>query len=78
MNLGWEPGNDKQTMQFAFPSPVTIVKLHEKKCQNYFHVTKITMNDMVKCHWNMNFEEIDTERSAGKNDGLWLLWGISK
>ena len=78
MNLGWESGKDKQTMQFAFPSSATMVKSHEKKCQNYFHVTTITMNDMVKCQWNMNFEEIDNEFSAGKNDGLWLLWGISK
>ena len=22
----------------------------------------------------MNFEEIDTEPSTGKNDGFWLLW----
>ena len=26
----------------------------------------------------MNFEEIDTELSTGKNDGFWLLWGIFK
>ena len=37
-------------MQFVFPSPVTIVKSHEKKCQNYFPVTTITTNNMVKCH----------------------------
>ena len=24
--------------------------------------------DMVKCHRNVNFEEIDTERSTGKNE----------
>ena len=23
-------------------------------------------------------EEMDTERSTGKNDGFWLLWGIFK
>ena len=26
----------------------------------------------------MNFEEIDTKRLTGKNDGFWLLWGIFK
>ena len=31
MKLGWEPGNDKQTMLFVFPSLVTMVKSHEKK-----------------------------------------------
>ena len=27
---------------------------------------------------NMNFEEMDTERSTGKNDGFWVLWGVFK
>ena len=40
--------------------------------------SQINCYDMVKCHRNVNFEETDTERSTGKNDGLWLLWGISK
>ena len=26
-----------------------MVKSHEKKCENYFRVTTITTNDMVKC-----------------------------
>ena len=26
-----------------------MVKSHEKKCQNYFHVTLIITNDMMKC-----------------------------
>ena len=26
-----------------------MVKSHEKKCENYFRVTAITTNDMVKC-----------------------------
>ena len=34
--------------------------------------------DMMKCRRNVNFEEIDTEPSTGKNDGFWLLWGIFK
>ena len=36
-----------------------MVKLKEKKCQKYFHVTTITTNDLG---------EMDTERSTGKND----------
>ena len=43
------------------PSPVAMVKLNEKKSQNYFH-------SMVRCWRNVNFEEIDTESSTGKND----------
>ena len=35
-------------------------------------------NDVVKCCWNMNFDEMDTEPPTGKNDGFWLLWGIFK
>ena len=34
--------------------------------------------NMMKCHWNVNFEKMDTERSTGKNDGFWLQWGIFK
>ena len=49
------------------PSPVTVVKSHEKKSQNYFR-------SMVKCRWNFNFEEIDAEPSTGKNEWFWLLW----
>ena len=31
---------------------------------------------MEKCPRNVNFEEMDTERSRGENDGFWLQWGI--
>ena len=34
-------------MWFVFPSPVTMVKSHEKKCPNYFCFKIIY--DMVKC-----------------------------
>ena len=34
--------------------------------------------DMVKCHQNVNFKEMNTEPATGKNDGFWLLWGIFK
>ena len=34
--------------------------------------------DMLECHRNMNFEEINTEPLIGENDGFWLLRGILK
>ena len=34
--------------------------------------------DMVKSRRNVNFEGMESEPSKGKNDGLWLLWGIFK
>ena len=49
---------------------VTMVKSREKKFKIYFRVTANSTNDMVKCHQNVNFEEIDTERSTEKNDGF--------
>ena len=33
---------------------------------------------IVKCDQNVNFEEMDTECSTGKNYGFWVLWGIFK
>ena len=55
-------------------SPTRMIKSHEKKCQNYFHVDY----DQVKSLWNVDFEEKDTERLTEKNDAFCLLWGISK
>ena len=52
-------------MYFVFPSPMTMVaKITRKEMskllfQNY---------DKVKCRQNVSFEEVDTERSAGKNE----------
>ena len=82
MNLGWESGNDNKLCTLLLPSepdtspsPVTTVKSHEKNATIIFlwlpHL-------MVKCYQNVNFEEIDTETSKGKNDGCWLLPGIFK
>ena len=31
---------------------------------------------MVKCCGNVDFEEMDTECSTGKDHGFWVLWGI--
>ena len=70
MDLAWGLGNDKQTMYFVasskpdkIPSPVIMVKSHEKKTQNY-------LRSMVKCRRNVNFEKIDAGSSTGKNDGF--------
>ena len=51
--------------------PVAMVKSHGKKSQNYFRST-------VKCRRNVNFEDIHTEPSAGKNSDFLLLRGIFK
>ena len=33
---------------------------------------------MVRCRQIVNFEEMDTEWSTGKNYGFWVLWEIFK
>ena len=40
-----------------------MLKSHEKKSQNYFR-------RIVKRRRNVNFKEIDTEPSTGKDDGF--------
>ena len=46
------------------PSPMTMVKSHGKKSQNYFR-------SMVKCRRNVNFKDlINIEPSTGRNDGF--------
>ena len=35
-------------------------------------MTTITTNNLVKCQQNVNFAEMDNERSTGKNDGFVL------
>ena len=44
-----------------------MVKSHEKKCL-FFSKLSLQYDDMVKYRRNVNFEEMDTERSTGKND----------
>ena len=53
----------------TIPSPMTMVKSHEKKCRNYFRVTtsQLTRYSRVKYCRNVIFEEID-KPSTGKND----------
>ena len=52
---------------------MTMVKSHEKKMSKLF-----SYDGVVKCRRNLNFEKMDTASYTGKNDGVWLLWGIFK
>ena len=51
-------------------SAVTMIKSNEK-------MSKLFSNDGVVSR-NLNFEKMDTASYTGKNDGVWLLWGIFK
>ena len=63
MNLVWEPWNYKQWLySLYFRLPW--------QWWNHFHE--------IKCWKIVNFEEMDTEWSTGKNYGFWVLWGIFK
>ena len=57
---------------------MTMVKSHENKnfkISSQWQCSEI----LVKCRKNLNFEKMDTTASyTGKNDGIWLLWGIFK
>ena len=54
-------------------SPLTMGKITRKKRKNCFRATMITTSDVIKCRRNENFEDMDTERSIGKNDEFWFL-----
>ena len=41
-------------------------------------MTTIIYGEIGKMRRNMNFEGMGTEHLTGKNDGIWLLWGIFK
>ena len=41
-------------------------------------MTTIIYGEIGKMRQNMNFEGMGTEHLTGKNDGIWLLWGIFK
>ena len=49
---------------------MTMIKSNEK-------MSKLFSNDGVVSR-NLNFEKMDTASYTGKNDGVWLLWGIFK
>ena len=65
-----------KAMQFVFPSPVTMVKSLSQNQMSKLFFQNIT--GMVKCRQIVNFEEMDTEWSNGKNYGFWVLWRIFK
>ena len=86
LNFKLESGKDIQTLYFVF-----VIKTRHKSlsCDNgkitRKEMSKLFLCDyltthysMVKCHENVNFEEINTESSTGKNDGVRLIWGIFK
>ena len=50
-----------------------MVKSHEKKMSKLF-----SYGGVVKCHQNLSFEKMDIAFYTGTNDGVWLLWGVSK
>ena len=79
MNLVWEPGNDKQGYVVCISvsrdnSEITSTKRNVETIfsKHHYHY------GMVKCRQIVNFEEMDTEWSRGKNYGFWVLWGIFK
>ena len=79
MNLVWEPGNDKQGYVVCISvsrdnSEITSTKRNVETIfsKHHYHY------GMVKCRQIVNFEEMDTEWSTGKNYGFWVLWGIFK
>ena len=52
---------------------MTMVKSYEKKMSKLFSYVGV-----VKCRRNLKFGKMDTAPYTGKNDGVWLLWGIFK
>ena len=79
MNLVWEPGNDKQGYVVCVSvsrnnGEITSTKSHLETISSKYHYHC----GMVKCRQIVNFEEMDTEWSTGKNYGFWVLWGIFK
>ena len=84
MNIGRESGNDKQTTYFPFLMTMVFIiktrhksvycdkgKIKQKKLSKLFSCDYLNTHfSRVKCRRSVNFEEIDTETSTGKNDGF--------
>ena len=49
---------------------MTMVKSNKKNMLKLF-----SYDGVVKCPRYLNFEKMDTASYAGKNEGVWLLWG---
>ena len=79
MNLVWEPGNDKQDYVVCISVSSDNGETISTKSNVEIIFSKYHYHyGMVKCRQIVNFEEMDTEWSRGKNYGFWVLWGIFK
>ena len=79
MNLVWEPGNDKQDYVVCISvssdnGETTSTKPNVEIIFSKYHYHY----GMVKCRQIVNFEEMDTEWSTGKNYGFSVLLGTFK
>ena len=75
MNFCWELGNDKQNYVVCISVSHDNGKITRK---DFKIITTFTVDGMVKYCRDVDFEEMDTECSTGKNYGFWVLWGIFK
>ena len=79
MNLVWEPGNDKQDYVVCISVSSDNGETISTKSNVEIVFSKYHYHyGMVKCRQIVNFEEMDTEWSTGKNYGFWVLWEIFK
>ena len=80
MNLAWKSGNDKQDYAVCISfsrddnGEVTFRKSNVEIIFSKYHCHC----SMVKCRQIVNFEEMNSEWSTGKNYGFWVMWGIFK
>ena len=51
-------------------------KITRKEMYKLFLCDYLTTHSIVKSSRNVNYEKIGIEPSIGKNDTVWLLWGI--
>ena len=73
LNLARERGNDKQTAYFVSVREMSVSRengeITRKEMPKSF-LCDYDHYDMVRSRQNLNFEEIDTEPSTGKNYGF--------
>ena len=80
MNLAWKSGNDKQDYAVCISfsrddnGEVTFRKSNVEIIFSTYHCHC----SMVKCRQIVNFGEMNSEWSTGKNYGFWVMWGIFK
>ena len=78
MNLGWEPGNDKQNYVVCISISRDNGEITRKEMLKLFFQNYHYQYSMMKCCRNVDFEEMDTECSIGKGYEFWVLWAIFK